>query len=195
MEINYSEWNKENFVKQLSEEYSKCVKLSQVEKIYSLKTDFITFLVSPNGNRIAISPAVGNLAIIIDRQKLQKEGKNYQPKVIPDILGFFWSPNSRYLLFLTLNRRGTFGQVQWGIFDSLIDEHYILHSFRITNTFGNNYLPFFSQYASSTTFFSPDSEWFVFCESSDVGVWICNVKKGSIPKRIANGIFATWSPI
>jgi len=175
----------------LLKESSQCVRISNMETLYSSsETDYITFVVSPDGHKIALTPSGGHFAIVLDKRK--SPNTHYKLK---DVLGFFWSPNSRYLLFLVLNRLGGFGQVKWGIYDSQLNCHYEMHSFRISNTFGNNYLPFFSQYALSLSFFSPDSEHFVYCDSSDAGVWVSSVKEGSKPKRIASGIFATWSPI
>jgi len=169
--------------------------LSEMVPIYTTTTDYISFLVSPDSSKVALSPSgTENMLIIVDRTLSQQN--NYRPPKINDVLGFFWSPNSRYLLYLVLDRTASIrSAVKWGIYDSTINDCYLLHSFRITNTFGNTYLPFFPQYGLSTRLFSPDSEYFVYCDAISSSVYVSSVKKGSIPIRITDGTFATWSPV
>ncbi len=57
-------------------------------------------------------------------------------------------------------------------------------------------LPYFDQYARSLTFWSPDSQHFVYTQIEENGagsVWVADVAAGSKPHRVGDGTIAVWS--
>ncbi len=57
-------------------------------------------------------------------------------------------------------------------------------------------LPYFDQYARSLTFWSPDSQHFVYTQSEENGagsVWVADVAAGAKPRRVGDGTIAVWS--
>ncbi len=63
--------------------------------------------------------------------------------------------------------------------------------------FSREYLQFFEQYAQSMNLWSPDGSAFVYAgssESGETGVWIQPATSGTAPVRVADGVFASWSP-
>lgn len=70
-------------------------------------------------------------------------------------------------------------------------------TFRPSDAFRNNYLPFFDQFAHSHAFFSPDGRQFIFPGSIDGepdGIWVVDINQPSAaPERIDDGVFAAFS--
>ena len=63
--------------------------------------------------------------------------------------------------------------------------------------FSRDYLQFFEQYAQSMRLWSPDGSAFVYAgesESGESGIWIQPATRDAAPVRLADGVFATWSP-
>lgn len=108
------------------------------------------------------------------------------------VVAFFWSPNSRYLLFASLEiaQRCFY----WGIYDHHRRISYRLSSFMPSKDLMNNYFPFFSQYNLSMTVFSPNSQYFVYPDYSGV-IMIHGVGEGARAVPIAHGTYASWSPL
>jgi len=180
----------------LSEYFNSHIRVKE-EIIMTVDNDYFSFVVSKDGNMIAI---VSNeqLFVVNKTHYRQLKGQYVPVKVTEQAFAYFWSPNSRYLLFLTLPP----GQTQinenrelcWSIHDTLSGETYPLHCFRVSRELVNNYLPFFCQYAQSLSFFSPDSQYFVYCDDTYQQVYVSSVSKGSKPVKIGTGVMATWSP-
>ncbi len=86
-------------------------------------------------------------------------------------------------------------QLQWHIVNLADERTQTLATFVPTDHFVS-LLPFFDQYSRSVTFWSPDSQHFVFSqqEGQDGGsVWVADVASGSAPRKIADGTLAVWS--
>jgi TolB protein len=115
-----------------------------------------------------------------------------------EVVAFFWSPTGERLLFAKLEREARSLFLRWYVWDG--ERSYALTRFLPTQTFVRDYLPFFDQFALSQRFWSPDGESFVFtgfmeAQSSRLpGVFVQSVAEGSEPVRIADGVFAAWSP-
>ena len=141
-------------------------------------------------------------------------------------LAFQWSPDSKKIAFLTVtlgnNQQNLYerapqfasnvpqpivtapiknqdGQSQlqfnWKVWDSATDETYLAASFVPTRSF-LNVLPYFDQYANSSTFWSPDSQALVYTmlENADSGsIWIADAKGQTPVKKIGDGVLAFWS--
>jgi hypothetical protein len=131
---------------------------------------------------------------------LQKKNREIPPpnptivEISPDdsykldrIMGFCFSPNSKYLL--SLHKIG--GLYRWQIYNVETSKIYIYSSFRSCGYFESIYLPFSAQYFQSLTLFSPDSECFVY--PADNAIYTQKVESSSLPQLIGPGVFATWS--
>jgi TolB protein len=126
------------------------------------------------------------------------------------VLAFFWSPDGRYLLYLTLDqtdvpsgaRQASFHLQQdqplwmrWHVWDrwrSIGFERFVP-----SQTMLEEYLAFFDQYARSMTLWAPDSSDFTYAgtgEDGQDGIWVQNVKEGTPAVRVAPGVMASWSP-
>lgn len=147
----------------------------------------LEFASSANGKYVAYS--TGSL-FLVDMVEKMKNTSDYQPLLIDIfVVAFFWSPNSRYLLYITQSNTSN---MSWKIYDTQAKEGYELVKFFASTEFRQHYLPFFCQYAQSLTFFSPDSRHFVYCD--DKTVKVCGVERNSFPVALCSGTFATWSP-
>ncbi len=86
-------------------------------------------------------------------------------------------------------------QVHWRLWDRATGTSRTFATFSPTVSF-LNVIPYFDQYANSTTFWSPDSQSFVFTarESSTSGsVFIADANGVNPPRRIGDGLIAFWS--
>jgi TolB protein len=85
--------------------------------------------------------------------------------------------------------------LHWKVWDLASDETRNLASFSPTPSF-LNVIPYFDQYANSSTFWSPDSKSFVYTAIEGEGagsVWIADVSSGAPPRRVGDGVLAFWS--
>eukprot|EP01112_Ceratiomyxa_fruticulosa_P001214 TRINITY_DN1121_c0_g1_i5.p1 TRINITY_DN1121_c0_g1~~TRINITY_DN1121_c0_g1_i5.p1 ORF type:complete len:654 (-),score=109.99 TRINITY_DN1121_c0_g1_i5:30-1991(-) len=120
--------------------------------------------------------------------------KPLPPRMVGDfrvMIAFYWAPNSRFLLWCTLEREG---QARWWIHDYAREKTYGLSEFIPNKDFLDNYMRFFCQYEQGMTLFSPDSNYFVYATFTGE-IMIHPVQEGSKPIAIAEGTFASWSPI
>lgn len=86
-------------------------------------------------------------------------------------------------------------QLSWRLWDRATDTSRTMVSFEPTTSF-LNVIPFFDQYANSSTFWSPDSQSFVYTtrETDAAGaVWIADAIGTNAPRRIGDGVIAYWS--
>jgi len=178
----------------------------------------IAFAWSPDGKKIAslVTPEDAGLPFYGPVWVSDADGSN-RKQVTEQALAFYWSPDSRQIAFLTpaLQSQGQGcidcgnsrapavpqlqGQnelrVNWRLV-SLADGHTrTLATFARTRDFFS-LLPNFDQYARSLTFWSPDSQHFVYTQSegSDTGsVWVADVAANAEPRRVGDGTFAAWS--
>eukprot|EP00026_Physarum_polycephalum_P015173 Phypoly_transcript_15797.p1 GENE.Phypoly_transcript_15797~~Phypoly_transcript_15797.p1 ORF type:complete len:273 (+),score=29.61 Phypoly_transcript_15797:2-820(+) len=150
----------------------------------------VDFVSSPDSRYVAFSDGA---LYLVDLQEF-KSSKDYKPVLLHRFaVAFFWSPNSRYLLFISQSRVDIFSHhYLWWMYDTKNKEAYQLTGFSASAEFRQHYLPFYCQYAQSLTFFSPDSRYFVYVNDKTVN--ICGVEKDSTPRFLCHGTFATWSP-
>lgn len=179
----------------------------------------IAFAWSPDGKKIAslVTPEDSDLPHLGQIHVSDGDGKNRKPLTNDDALGFYWSPDSKRIAYLTLpplgQRQGCENDCGWppGLAAPMPQGRSLLLQWRIvemadgqTHTLANftptdNFLfllPYFDQYARSLTFWSPDSQHFVYTqrEGEDAGsVWVVDVIGETNPRRIGDGTLAVWS--
>lgn len=176
-------------------------------------TDFdgiISFTLRPDRGQIAyaITPdPIGTAAFgplyVADLGSNQAHELSAEP-----VLAFFWSPDSRHLIFLRPERHPPVTPIpeaaplrqeqlwlRWHVWDGT--RTYPASLFSPSDTFLLDYLRFFDQYAQSMTLWAPDGSAFVYAgmgENGFQGIWVHPIGEGSQPTRVTRGVFAAWSP-
>ena len=145
-----------------------------------------------------------------------RDGKNMKSLGTDDALAFYWSPDSQQIAYLSLTVPGAQGcsencervpglaapleqgrnlRMRWRLADLASGSARTLATFAPTANF-ISLLPYFDQYARSLTFWSPDSQHFVFTQregQQSGSIWIVDRAENSEPRRIADGTLAVWS--
>jgi Tol biopolymer transport system component len=106
---------------------------------------------------------------------------------------FFWSPTGDHLLLLTVTGTGSSRSARWGVWSG---GHVTTSAaYQPSQTFGQQYLPFFDQYAQALTPWAPDGSAFAFAGvvGGTAGVYVQQVDGGA-PARVSDGEFVLWSP-
>jgi len=106
-------------------------------------------------------------------------------------LAYFWDGAGEQLLILDQEEGARL--LRWSVWaDGARRE---LVEFVPSPTFFQHYLPFFGQYALSTTMWSPDGTAFAFpgLVGDERGIFVQAVSGGA-PAKIADGAWVTWSP-
>jgi hypothetical protein len=106
-------------------------------------------------------------------------------------LAYFWDPAGEQLLIL--EAKDNIQQLQWSVWaDGELRE---LASFLPSRVFLQSYLPFFGQYALSTTMWAPDGSAIAFAGliGDEGGVYVQAVSGGE-PTKVADGSWVMWSP-
>jgi TolB protein len=86
-------------------------------------------------------------------------------------------------------------QLHWQVWDRAADSSRIVATFVPTLSF-INVIPYFDQYANSSTFWSPDSKSLVYTTletESNGAVFIADVVGSNPPRKIGDGVIAYWS--
>lgn len=178
----------------------------------------IAFAWAPAGKKIAwivSDPDAGlpNLGTVFVSDA---DGKNSKAVTTEDALAFYWSPNSQQIAYLALPgtdtqscafnctrapglaaplTQGQALHLRWRV-TNLADGHTrTIATFAPTEEFVS-VLPYFDQYARSTTFWSPDSQKFVYTQSesdSSGTVWVADTTGSAPPRKIGDGTLAVWS--
>jgi hypothetical protein len=154
----------------------------------------ITFVVSPDGRRVAFQVAqgpddVGPLSV------LDRDTGTVEPVVDEIVPAFFWSPGGDRLLYALPEEVADRFWFRWGVWDGR--SSFTTPRFYPTETFARDYLRFFEQYAQSMTLWAPDGSAFTYAgvnEAGDGGVWIQPAVDGAEPVLVTHGVFASWSP-
>ena len=153
----------------------------------------ITFVVSPDGRRIAFQPFEGGEAMPLTVVDVAS-GETTQ--VTDETAGaFFWSPDGERLLYLDLDAANGRVWYRWGVWHEK-------RSFRTTRFLPSQvmieqYFPFFEQYAQSMSLWSPDGSAFAYAgmnEDGDAGIWIQSARSDRAPVLVSDGTFVAWSP-
>jgi len=171
---------------------SSIIRASLTEKTELIISKCLTksplrFTVSPDERILAFAPSEGGLHVF----KLGETGR--VSTVSANVMtAFFWSPNSRYLLwcYLDINMRCFY----WAAHDFERETAYRLSSFVPSQDLMNNYFPFFCQYTRSMNIFSPDSKHFVYSHHDGM-IYVHSINEGSVPITVGEGTYAAWSPL
>jgi TolB protein len=159
---------------------------------------------SPDGRRLAIGLTVGgderNYGQVLIAEVASTE---VVTAVQGPIFSFEWSPDARQLLFAQ-HATDDAGLLRWSVLD--IDDGAIIPivDLRPTPEFGLR-LVYFDQYAQSHRLWAPDGRHFVLAgqlqdaqTGTPVGpaeqVWIVDATGADVPRAIAEGYLAFWSP-
>lgn len=165
----------------------------------------ITFIVSPDGSRVAFQVASGDdddgfqvlqsrddvaPLSVLDRRTgaIERVADGVAP-------AYFWSPEGDKLLYMVPEVAADRVWFRWGVWDGR--SAFTTPRFAPSLEFARDYLQFFEQYAQSMTLWAPDGSAFVYAgsgESGETGVWIQPARPGAEPVLAANGVFAAWSP-
>jgi Tol biopolymer transport system component len=178
----------------------------------------IGFAWAPNGKKIAwvATPADALLPNLGPVSISDTDGNNSKTLGNDDALAFYWSPDSKQIAYLSLIPPGSQGcnddcqrvpglaapmeqgaslRMRWRIADTETGQARTLVSFVPTANFVT-LLPYFDQYARSLTFWSPDSQQFVYTQREAQGqgsVWVIGLKENAAPAKIGDGTLAVWS--
>ncbi len=96
---------------------------------------------------------------------------------------------------IPLPQQGQTVRASWKVVDVAGGSPRTLATFQPTDVF-LALLPFFDQYSRSITFWSPDSQHFVFAQAetdSTDGIWVADLNGKGQPSRLGDGNFAVWS--
>jgi TolB protein len=152
---------------------------------------FISFLLSPDGDRIAYralsATSPGELVV-------QSTDGNRQSAARDPVLAFFWSPDGRKLLYLVPEQEGETPWFRWYVWDGEVSQR--LGRFLPSPVLARDYLPFFDQFAQSLSFWSPGSDAFVYAGRGEEGegIWIQRLGADREPEPVTKGLFASWPP-
>jgi TolB protein len=170
----------------------------------------LSFSLSPDGRKIAyaittrpVSAASFGPLLVLDLATGESTRVSTHPA-----LGFFWSPDSRSLIYLLPADIGPQAPraslaaaeddelwLRWHLWNGTTSQE--LARFAPSATFLIDYLRFFDQYARSMTPWSPDSRAFVYAgggEDGRTGIWVHPIIGDMAPARISDGTYAAWSP-
>lgn len=127
-----------------------------------------------------------------------------------DVLAFFWSPNGRYLAYLSMARGGqqaerrtmvarpnqqNVGRVTLFLLDLETGGRRDLYYYQMPILFMTQFLPFFDQYAQSHRIWSPNSSHIALPVRTDDGTnrIVVIPIDGRQPETIVDGVAAFWS--
>jgi TolB protein len=163
------------------------------ERLASIATAAAAVL-NPDGGRVAfIDIKVGSSPL--DLGSLRIAGPEGIVDVAAAASAFFWSPDGARLLYLTGGDEGGRLAARWNVWEA--GTTITFDPFIPSTELFTQYLPFFSQYANSHTFLSPNGQSFVYAGedlSRGSGVWIQDIAGGLPPRLLAAGSFGAWAP-
>lgn len=154
----------------------------------------ITFIVSPDGSRVAFQAVVGQDDVsplsVLDRETgaVERVATDFVP-------AFFWSPNGDELLYLLPESDADRVWFRWGVWDG--ESTFGTSRFYPSLVFGRDYLSFFEQYAQSMSLWAPDGSAFAYAgynESGEEGIWVQPAQLERDPILVTAGTFVAWSP-
>lgn len=143
------------------------------------------FGLDPAGNRVAFTDFAGPLRVLDIEQGISVEVSDRQ------VAAFQWSPDGNRLLFMEVDIEAqALAPKVWDGVATLV-----FPSFFPTRVFLLQYLPFWDQYSRSLTLWAPGGEAFTYPAASPDGDWIMvQHLQESTPAKVADGVFASWSP-
>lgn len=163
----------------------------------------VNYAWSPDGNSIAYVDAAGPL-IVLDAVSGEMRARTMSAGV----RAFFWSPDSRYIAFITTTtEEGSFSakrlaaaqtrsSLSWSVLEVESGNTRRFGSFRLTREMAY-LLTYFDQFAPSHRVWSPDSRYIVYAEAFEDGrtaITIMDITVGAgVPLAIADGLIGIWS--
>jgi len=187
---------------------------------------FTTLTVSPDGEKLAVltrkKRALSESLTILDgpfsleedpwptdsAAVTNEDPNNLAPK--RRVLANYWSPDSRYLLWLSVPEKddiiaatGGPAQIFWELIDTMTGRNYQFEPHVPSETVLSSYLPFFDQYALSQNVWSPDSKSFCYAAlgaDGGFGAYVQDIpaSAGQVarPKLVFSGAQSvSWSPL
>ncbi len=160
------------------------------------------FTVPASGDRVAVQ-AVGEIdavsaswqeAPLLPLNRLvvvETATGELTPVTDSPVIAFFWDPAGEQLLILDIGEGPH--AARWSVWaDGELRE---LVEFLPSQVFLQSYLPFFGQYALSTTMWSPDGTAFAFAGfvGDEGGIYVQDVAGGD-PVKVSDGSWVLWSP-
>ncbi len=166
---------------------------SVIREIHSYSTAIAAGL-SPDGETVAyidIGQGASQLAL---GALIVTEAAGSQTEVAPEVSAFFWNEDGSRLLYLEPDRRNETLALRWGVWDGVTTTTF--DGFVPSPVLLAQYLPFFTQYDNSHSFFAPEGDSFVFAgEIGGVpGIWLQEVEAGASARRLTDGVMAVWAP-
>lgn len=154
---------------------------------------------SPDGEQVAYIAARED-ASVLDLGPLVVSGIDGEVSLSERATVFYWDPTGTRLLYLEPQVRDDDVTLRWSVWTGNESQSY--GAYLPSPTYFTQYLQFFTQYANSQQFFSPDGGSFVFAgllrddapETERSGIFVQGIGDGSAPVRVADGQFATWGP-
>lgn len=132
-----------------------------------------------------VDPPSGQLAII------DVDSGEFETVTDELAIGFFWNPDGDALMVLGLTAEGTGVTSEVWTANGVTPYATYLPAASIVR----DVLPFFPQYAQSTSFWSPDSTSFAFAGAmgDSRGIWVQDLG-GDEPHLVSEGTWVAWSP-
>ena len=120
------------------------------------------------------------------------------------ILSFFWSPDGSKIAYITPSD-GAQGSIRWGVLDVESNQTRYAVDFTPTQEQITTFM-FFDQYSQSHSPWSPDGKHLIFSgelgvqqvriplpQGPPASVFVCEADEGTSARRVAQGVFGTWS--
>jgi hypothetical protein len=179
----------------------------ELQAILSSGTGPYFFDWSPTGEYVAYTQgtASGGLTVL-DVTDLDRPSVTHE--ISREVVGFWWSPNRDRLAYFVparvpdspdqeISYSAQVDEIwmQLAVLDVPSGEDRTLATFRPTRDW-LQILPFFDQYQRSLTFWSPDGRQLLLAAQTEEGepvILTVNADGSSLPKAIAEGVFAVWS--
>jgi len=154
-------------------------------------TGSIAFEASPDGSRLAYRIDRSGASDGVYVQPV--DGGNHTLVTHGGAPAFFWSPTGDQLLLLTVTGTGSSRVARWSVWSR--GRLTTSAAYQPSQTFGQQYLPFFDQYAQALTPWAPDGSAFAFAGvvGDTAGIYVQQVDGGA-PTRVSDGEFVLWSP-
>jgi Tol biopolymer transport system component len=173
----------------------------QISRVASSATD-LAFSWAPGGDWLAFASVSPDAQAIYDGIDVARPDGAERHRLSQDPqVSFYWAPDGKRLALLGLNRAAR--ALEWSTVQVDGKARRVLTSFSPSNDFAFQ-LPFFDQYAQSTSIWSPDGKKLVYGaeggdertdgSASGERVMVLEVDGQAGPAAVAQGGVAVWSP-
>jgi len=174
----------------------------RVTRVASSKTD-LAFSWSPDGEWLAFASASNDAPALYDGLEIIRPDGTERRRLAPEPqVGFFWAPDGKRLALLGVDSAAR--ALAWSTVQIDGKARRTLTTFAPSTDFAFQ-LPFFDQFAQSTSMWSPDSRRIVYASeggaerrngnAASERVMVLDVDGQSPPTSAAAGGAAVWSPV